>query len=51
MCACLQSVVQKGRYFVREGNISKVCSNGDRKKYRMFLFSDALLYAEPVRSR
>jgi hypothetical protein len=41
------SLVKKGdssRIFLREGNLVKHCSNGQKKVYRFFLFSDRLLY-------
>jgi len=41
------SLVKKGdssRLFLREGNLVKHCSNGQKKVYRFFLFSDRLLY-------
>jgi hypothetical protein len=40
-----ENVVMPGRYFIREGNITKINSNGETRAYRLFLFSDALLYA------
>lgn len=40
-----ENVVMQGRYFIREGNIGKVCGNGETRQYRLFLFSDAALYA------
>lgn len=39
------NIIRPGRYFIREGTIGKVCQNGERRQYRLFLFSDALLYA------
>jgi Sec7 domain/FYVE zinc finger/Mon2/Sec7/BIG1-like, HUS domain/PH domain len=38
------SLVRAGRFFIREGNVGKICSNKDLVEYRLFLFSDALLY-------
>eukprot|EP01125_Pyxidicula_operculata_P004525 TRINITY_DN170_c0_g2_i2.p1 TRINITY_DN170_c0_g2~~TRINITY_DN170_c0_g2_i2.p1 ORF type:complete len:419 (-),score=85.91 TRINITY_DN170_c0_g2_i2:115-1371(-) len=42
-------LIKPGRYFVRDGELTKVCRK-ERKKRHYFLFSDIFLYAFPQQS-